>query len=203
MNLIEYLQSKSLPVAINAEGTWQTLMDLFYGICDNSRSYAKIIEVVYDTISDEAGERAAEYVIFAAMFAHYHYQVRNGGHYQYFDNGYASEHTQGFFADHRDIGLHLKLISLAEKFNFPHKDKMLNIMNQFKDEIEEYLAHVENKDDNFGIDEGVFEETHDAYLSESLDTDNYALENFREEMDEFFDNVFFVEKPSNGQWEFF
>lgn len=49
------------------------------------------------------------------LLGKYNQQVGNGGHIQYFDNGYASAGSSGFGGNHRDIELHDKMIEWFKK----------------------------------------------------------------------------------------
>ncbi|MCF7866765.1 hypothetical protein K9L67_05990 [Candidatus Woesearchaeota archaeon] len=44
------------------------------------------------------------------LLGKYNHQVGNGGHIQYFDNGYASAGSSGFGGNHKNIELHYKMI---------------------------------------------------------------------------------------------
>jgi hypothetical protein len=80
--------------------------DVFQGILNiiyeewqkNNISYDRIIDWVYDTYG--------KLPKFAMYLGNYNYQVGNGGHMQYFDNGYASSNSRGFGHTYDNIDLH-------------------------------------------------------------------------------------------------
>lgn len=58
-----------------------------------------------------------EIIEMAVMLGNYNYQVENGGHSQYFENGYASEGGGGCFEDHdTDCPLVSRLITLMDRY---------------------------------------------------------------------------------------
>lgn len=87
-------------------------------------------------------ETIDERCLFVYLFSNYMYQVNNGGHAQYFDNGYASSETyyKGCFSDKTDnFDIHEKMIFLFKKY-FDVKNNLiysefLSILNDFKDNI--------------------------------------------------------------------
>lgn len=87
-------------------------------------------------------ENFDERCFFTFLFMHYMYQVNNGGHAQYFDNGYASYDTfyKGYFSNKsQEFGLHEKMIFLFKKY-FDVKNNLiysefLSILDAFKENI--------------------------------------------------------------------
>jgi hypothetical protein len=79
----------------------------------------------------ELGKLAA----FAVLIGKYNQQVCNGGHAQYFDNGYASG-DGGCFVDHDlDCPLHAKMVSLFQELKFDSTKlgrEVLAILEDFK-----------------------------------------------------------------------
>ena len=82
-----------------------------------------------------------ERLLLIRLFGNYHYQVNNGGHYQYFDNGYCSSDdiNHGFFGcKSEDLDLHKTMIELFKKY-LPKTDvtvRFLNNLDQFSTSIE-------------------------------------------------------------------
>lgn len=99
-------------------GTWQGIMN-----------------ACYDVWQDEADNRVNSYedltafarmqyglgAEFAVLLGKYNQQVCNGGHAQYFDNGYGSTGKGGCFVDHDNIDLHYRLIELFKELNIAEK----------------------------------------------------------------------------------
>lgn len=68
----------------------------------------------------------------AVLIKNYVCQVNNGGHAQYFDNGYASKHSEGCMVKHEEIEAHNELIKLVkEHLNIPLQDELLKILEMF------------------------------------------------------------------------
>jgi hypothetical protein len=84
----------------------------------------------------------------AIMITFYISQVNNGGHSQYYDNGYASKKSSGFGA-HKDIEQHEEMVELF-KNSIAIKDpvifKLLPIMNEFSVRYENYGDKCETCD---------------------------------------------------------
>ena len=79
-----------------------------------------------------------ERLVLIRRFGNYYYQVNNGGHFQYFDNGYASEvHTGCFSRKDSDISSHEELIALVKKY-FPNTD----VSRKFLDLLEDVKNYV-------------------------------------------------------------
>lgn len=81
-----------------------------------------------------------ERLLLIRLFGNYHYQVNNGGHYQYFDNGYCStdDIDHGFFGrKSEDLDLHNTMIKLFKKY-LPKTDvtvRFINNLDQFVSSI--------------------------------------------------------------------
>lgn len=71
---------------------------------------------------------------FLELFGNYDGQVNNGGHQQYLDNGYASEHTSGFGGNHTETEQHEYFVELFRKLNMPSVlgEKAYNIIQSFE-----------------------------------------------------------------------
>lgn len=74
------------------ENMHQFLMDLAYN--ENNDNFD------YNDLLKNAEEKYGSIVKFAVLFGNYNYQVENGGHQQYYDNGYSDEISHGFFNKH-------------------------------------------------------------------------------------------------------
>lgn len=122
-------------------------------------------------------EEIDERCLFIRLFLNYHNQVCNGGHYQYFDNGYASTETinKGCFSTKsNNIDLHHQMISLFQKYfdvssNEIYK-KFLSIISEFCNSITE-----EECNECEGSGEIEFEsEDEDGYITTEYETCNYC-----------------------------
>jgi len=87
----------------------QAILDVGYSWWQNNEveSYA---DMVYK-MEKEFGYKFALLI----LLGKYNQQVGNGGHIQYFDNGYASAGSSGFGGNHRDIELHDEMIEWFKK----------------------------------------------------------------------------------------
>ncbi len=99
-------------------------------------SYADMIEWIQNTYGDVPA--------FAVLIGKYNQQVGNGGHIQYFDNGYA-DGEGGFSKQHDEsIPLHEELVSLFIKleitnpeFKIKNADKVLDILKRFQPQLDD------------------------------------------------------------------
>ena len=85
-----------------------------------------------------------ERCLLVRLFCNYHYQVNNGGHYQYFDNGYASSEDidRGCFGKKTDeCDLHKDMIRLVKKY-FPKNDTTIAFVNN----LEQFTVSVQEED---------------------------------------------------------
>lgn len=106
---------------------WQKIIDAVYEYWQNNDvSYGQVLEYANTTFGD-IGE-------LAILLKNYNYQVCNGGHLQYFENGYCQPET-GFFAKKDyDIPLHYRMIELFEKFGLYEAEQgkpIYDIMTRF------------------------------------------------------------------------
>ncbi len=88
----------------------QGLLDIFYSHYSNNIDYDAFLELI--------NEKYGELAEFCVFFASYNYQVCNGGHLQYFDNGYASSTSHGFGSEYNDMEKHEYFKELFIKLNF-------------------------------------------------------------------------------------
>lgn len=95
----------------------------------------------YDDILNWILENLGKLPLFAMFLAKYNYQVSNGGHSQYFDNGYASSKTKGFGSNYDNIDKHEDFVNLFKELDMinilPSGKKIYNIINNFELEFED------------------------------------------------------------------
>ena len=114
------------PVLVGNESTWQSILDACQVIWQYSDT------MTYSEFVDETNKKYGPLAKLAVLLAKYNYQVCNGGHAQYWDNGYASRTTSGFMQDHEEMELHEELIALVkEHLDIELKDELLSIMKEF------------------------------------------------------------------------
>jgi hypothetical protein len=75
------------------------------------------IDNTYD-LAEYAADKYGAALGFAMLITDYIYQVNNGGHNQYWGNGYASAETDGAFGNHDEMGQHELLLELWEESGF-------------------------------------------------------------------------------------
>lgn len=119
---------------------WQNATDLAYSLVkDKKMGYVELL-----AHTEQALGPVAKLLV---MLGSYDGQVCNGGHLQYFDNGYASE-GGGCFGKHTpECPLHQELIALFEKYKFtllPHGREVLAILKEFRISINEERNHTES-----------------------------------------------------------
>jgi hypothetical protein len=117
----------------------------------------------------------------AVLAGKYNYQVENGGHIQYFDNGYASRYSNGgCFAVHEDIVLHQEMIAGVKLTLLPWSKtqdeeiqktviEVLDIMEKFRVEIDtEEYREEEYREEEF------WDEEDDEYYTETVQNEEYG-----------------------------
>ncbi len=116
---------------------WQTNMrggeseDLRAGTTD--WTYADVIEFM--------GKYGPEFQLLI-LVGKYNQQVGNGGHAQYYDNGFASTGPGGFGSTKGDIQLHLDMLELMETTGLVNRDPVckeaFEVMDKFRFEMQDY-----------------------------------------------------------------
>lgn len=179
------------------ESKHQAIMNVAYDDWqreDNDWGYADMLE--------NAKENYGELAMFAVLVGKYNQQVCNGGHSQYWDNGYASAATDGFGSSHDDAELHITLMDLLSKYGFrvntKHGEAVYNIMKKFLNAAEEngscyecdgegefYEDDADNEEcfacRGTGVDESQIGYT------DNLDTDYYEIsDEWEAELEKFF-----------------
>ena len=114
-----------------------------YKVALNNAETDSDIDKMYQYMLETFGEDFKLMV----MIGIYDSQVCNGGHSQYWDNGYASIETKGFFQNHKDHETLSEMIRLFKKSllykNYKFSKEVLDIMIDFKSELEEYNEECE------------------------------------------------------------
>jgi len=142
----------------------------------------------------------------AILTGKYNQQVENGGHVQYFENGYA-DGIGGYFANHETTDMHDLMLSLMLDYGLdtaPETRDVFVIMSRFvtSDELEcpecdgnGYFESYDEEEDRTYEDDccrcnstGIVTETHiDSDLADELDDAYYAINAaFLEYLDAFF-----------------
>jgi len=78
------------------------------------------------------------------MMNNYVYQVGNGGHLQYYENGYASRGSSGFGGHHSDIETHLEMMELlkgSDLYNSPMMKTIYGVLEGFADYMKRYAEY--------------------------------------------------------------
>lgn len=90
-------------------------------------------EFGYKEMLDWMEENFGQLAVVAVLLGKYNQQVCNGGHAQYYDNGYACN-GGGCFENHGDEEeLHTELVHLVETIvDIPSKTKLVNHLKKFK-----------------------------------------------------------------------
>lgn len=70
------------------------------------------------------------------MLAKYNYQTENGGHYQYYDNGFASseKNQNPFHGEYDNINIHERMLDVIKNHELSQTDigrQVIEIMNKF------------------------------------------------------------------------
>lgn len=131
----------------------QAIMDIGYCWWQNDK--VKSREEMIEKMDKDFGYKFALLLLLGG----YNYQVCNGGHIQYWDNGYASVGSSGFGGDHKDTELHYKMIEWFKKAGLDNTlfgKKILDIMESAEDVFEDMLDDPKCSDCN---GEGEVEDT--------------------------------------------
>jgi hypothetical protein len=116
----------------------QAILDVAYALWQDKKfkavnSYAEMV----DYMEKKYGS-FTKFIILAGKFNN---QVCNGGHTQYYENGYADRKDTGFGDDHDpEIPLHKEMVELMQKFNFNNISvgrPVFEIMDALKIEIDD------------------------------------------------------------------
>lgn len=107
---------------------YQGLVNVFFKEWNNNESY--------DDVCKKIENKYGKFAKFLLQFGMYNAQVNNGGHSQYYDNGYASYGSTGFGQTYGNIDLHYDLYILFKKFNFDdiltNGKELGNILSRFE-----------------------------------------------------------------------
>jgi len=92
--------------------------DVFHGIIDVLyEDYSS--DINYDDFLNLVKEKYGTLPCFCVLLGNYNGQVFNGGHLQYYDNGYASSKSKGYYNrggnPYNNVDIHEKMIILFEK----------------------------------------------------------------------------------------
>lgn len=95
----------------NEEGIHQAILDVAYDDWQKESNWS------YSYMLGNTELKYGELAKLAVLIGKYNQQVCNGGHSQYWGNGYASRYTDGFGGNHEEAELHLTLIKLFDKYD--------------------------------------------------------------------------------------
>ena len=131
------LNDKIKENGVSADGYWQSILDIGYNEWQKSKNSKWTYESMIDWVREKYGDFAATMI----LVGKFNQQVCNGGHRQYYDNGYAS-HGGGCFTQHGDdIRLHNELLDGMKKLKLDKatdlSKKVYDIMSRFKVEIDD------------------------------------------------------------------
>ena len=140
-----WLKSKLLDDKSFAEGdVHQALMNIAHEKWDDNMSYENIL----DWIEKNMGKMP----LFAMYFGKYNYQVCNGGHKQYFENGYASSESVGYGGSYTDIDKHEIFWNLFKDLDMKTKLKIgqeaYDIISKFELDLLDEETNCEYCDGN-------------------------------------------------------
>ena len=129
---------KSHPAAqdsIKAGNYWQAILDVGYHYWQQADDWR------YRNMIDNAEKELGKYGAFFILLGKYNQQVCNGGHVQYFDNGYADGEGSCFSRHDIDCPLHWQLVELYKQYGLQdlvaHGKTVLDILKAFKVEVDD------------------------------------------------------------------
>jgi len=137
--------SKDVKENFNKEdGYWQTILDLAYNEWQDDKN--KEVNS-YTSMIEWTREKYGDFAVMVILLGKFNQQVCNGGHMQYYDNGYASRdddgsYRGGFGHSHGEqIALHEEIAELMNEFALPGvndlTEKVYNVVKDFKVEIDD------------------------------------------------------------------
>jgi hypothetical protein len=131
------LKNKLEEMKIKKDDFHEGIIDIMYEEWENK-------DLTYKEILDWLEEDYGSFASFAVMIWKYNQQVCNGGHIQYFNNGYANGNG-GFFTIQTPLApLHKKLIKLFKQteLNDEYSKRVLDILIDFR--IEQWDDEIIN-----------------------------------------------------------
>ena len=133
--------------------------DVLNGIIDVAYNYWQKPEnknLYYDNIVDYVGNEYGFLPLFCLLFGSYNGQVCNGGHNQYFYNGYASSTSRGLYGKYEDIEKHEEFVLLFKDLDFdtilPHGKIAYDIILSFELNLEDEIETCSECDGDGKID---------------------------------------------------
>lgn len=123
--------------------------DIFEGITNVLyRKWQSENNMKYEGILNYAHTEYGMIPYFSMMFSTYDGQVCNGGHLQYFDNGYASYNSNGYGKTYENINIHENFIDTFNQLDLrdvlSHGNKMYNIISSFTLELDTEIEQCSN-----------------------------------------------------------
>lgn len=95
------------------------------------------------------------------QLGNYNYQVGNGGHRQYFDNGYASVGSSGFSGNHQDIENHDNMMESIVEYGlmekYPIFKKAYSVMKQFEEDMRGFDERCDECDGSGYVEETCYD----------------------------------------------
>jgi len=134
------------------EDSWhQSIMNIGYVWWQSPDNKDKSYHHMIEHLSESFGEPAA----LLTLLGKYNQQVDNGGHSQYYDNGYTSSTSSGFMGNHNnDLSLHVMMLALMQKFDL-HKHEIGKKVFQNASKMEVHETQ------DCDCDEGYYDVFHD------------------------------------------
>ena len=93
---------------------------------------------------------------FITLFGSYDGQVCNGGHFQYYENGYASSDSHGFTGTYKDIEKHENLVEIFKELDLdsilPSGKIVYDIISRFQLDLDDEIEVCSECDGNGTVD---------------------------------------------------
>lgn len=135
----------------------QAVLDACYARWNKEKEWG------YEDVVNYAGEKFGEAAQFLLLMGKYNQQVCNGGHSQYFSNGYASN-GGGHLMDHDyDCDLHCKMVDLFKKLEF-HEHKIGGIIYKLQERFGTILYECVSEDEDESDEENGLDFLDDLYF---------------------------------------
>ena len=144
--------SRNIESVIN-DGYHQAIMNIMHANWNESKTH-----MTYRQITDWFGDVYGDLAKFAVLIGKYNYQVCNGGHNQYYSNGYCDGDGSFYHNHDTTLPLHKELIRLLQNSNMSDENEIIKKAIAITKELE-----IELNDDLEVDNEWLLDDLDDMY----------------------------------------
>ncbi len=154
-------------------GTWQSLVDLGYDEWQKQ-------DWSFEDMIQYCKLKYGEIVELAILTGKYHQQVLNGGHFQYFDNGYSGTHDERYREYDHGVPLTQRMRALLEKYELVNTDYGKKVHSIIVDFINRTTHWADSQDRDLLHESMETGEEDDFPSYDDLDDSYYAVQEWWE-----------------------